>query len=202
MLIEGSKTLAAPRAAVWKALNDPELLRLTIPGCREVAELAPGKLEIGLSAAVGPIKTSFNVELDKLDVVELESYTLRGKGSAGAAGSASGAVRVALSDIDQGTLLTYAAETEISGKVAQLGARLIDAAARRFSEEFFANIARRLGPAATAGASPTPSASSARAVPAPHEPAAATALSRLAWKLALGCGVGSFLGSLAASWIH
>jgi len=206
MLIEGSKTLASPREEVWRALNDPDFLSRSIPGCRQVKALSPDELEVGLTVSVGPIKANFDTRLQIRDVQERESYVLQGSGSAGAAGSGSGTVRVALSDIPGGTQLDYSAETEISGRVAQLGARMIDSTARRFAEEFFANISRMLNPPAPAvdasakwrGRSSEPDAASSGAA----AQIAARWPASLAWKLALGCAVGSFLGNLAAAWVR
>jgi uncharacterized protein len=205
MLIEGTKMLASPRDAVWQALNDPAFLQRVIPGCRQVRQLSPAALDVGLTAAVGPIRANFDIQLEKLEVIDGESYVLRGKGSAGAAGSAAGSVRVELSDADGGTLLRYSASTEISGRVAQLGARMVDSAARRFSEEFFGNVARQLQPAvaappADAGgpARRNPHAAPASASVMPS-PGSAPGLSALTWKLFLACGAGAFAGTFAAS---
>lgn len=221
MLIEGTKILALPRAEVWRALNDPAFLQSVIPGCRKVAEPAPGQLVMALTAAVGPIKASFDVEMQKLEVVAPESYVLAGRGSAGVAGSASGRARLRLTEVQGGTQLDYSAETEITGRVAQLGARMIDSTARKFSEEFFANVARAMG---GYGAQPQPGSetdappaaagiqavglipqSPAGVIAAPAVPDALnTVISRLmldglAWRLALGCAAGSFVGMLAAA---
>jgi carbon monoxide dehydrogenase subunit G len=215
MLIEGTKILGVPRDAVWRALNDPVFLQTVIPGCRRVAEPSPGQLVMELGAAVGPIKANFAVEAQKLEVVEGESYVLAGKGSAGVAGAASGRARLRLSDVPGGTQLDYSAETEITGRVAQLGARMIDSTARKFSEEFFANVARAMAgdaPKSRADAvSPAtaPAAFATRASPvAPGAVQASggidAALGRLAldgivWRLALGCAAGSFVGTLVAA---
>lgn len=205
MLIEGSKTLASPREEVWRALNDPDFLRRSIPGCRQVKAVSPDELEVGLTVAVGPIKANFDTRLQIRDVQELESYVLQGSGSAGAAGSGSGTVRVALSDIPGGTRLDYSAETEISGRVAQLGARMIDSTARRFAEEFFANISRILNPPAAGIDASAKGQGAPSAMDVGRSDTAAQSAggwpASLAWKLALGCAVGSFLGNLAASWM-
>ncbi len=200
MVIEGSKILRAPRADVWRALNDPAFLQRAIPGCRTVTRISDSELALGLSAAVGPIKTSFDSRLTIGDVVEQHSYVLSGQGDAGPAGSATGTVRVVLDDVDGGTRLDYSAETQISGRVAQLGTRLIDSAARKFSEEFFANVARLLAPPASADAR-VPSADTLPGPAAPPATGASTAASDLAglgWRLALGCAVGSCAGTLVA----
>jgi len=217
MLIEGTKILALAREDVWRVLNDPAFLQSVIPGCRRVAEPAPGQLTMELTAAVGPIRANFDVEVQKLEVIAPESYVLAGRGSAGMAGSASGRVRLRLSDVPGGTQLDYSAETEITGRVAQLGARMIDSTARKFSEEFFANVARAMGdgvPPAAISKSNAPGTRPAIASPAqPNAVAPArvdlteglnAAIGRLAldgivWRLALGCAAGSFVGALVAA---
>jgi carbon monoxide dehydrogenase subunit G len=204
MLIEGSKVLAASRSEVWQALNDPAFLQRAIPGCRRCVQKADDQLDVALGASVGPIKAEFTVELQKLDVVEETSYVLKGEGRAGAVGSAVGNVKVELSDVDGGTLLRYAAQTDISGRVAQLGSRMIDGAARKFSEEFFANVARLLRPEVESTDS---TRSPVRTIAPSAAPMASLelsqALSRLAWKLAIACAIGTFSGAwLASMMVH
>lgn len=221
MLIEGTKVLPMPRAQVWEALNDPAFLQSVIPGCRRVAEPTPGQLRMELTAAVGPIKANFEVEARKVDVVAPQSFVLEGRGSAGVAGSATGRARLLLTEVEGGTQLDYSAETEITGRVAQLGARMIDSTARKFSEEFFANVGRALSPGSTPTATPaeatahvparepvanarTQGNSHAVPMPVPSPDALSGALARLvvdglAWRLALGCAAGSFTGLLAAA---
>ena len=208
MLIEGTKILALPRERVWQALNDPAFLQATVPGCRRVAEPRPDELEMELTSAVGPIKVHFNVQVKKLDVVAPESYVLQGGGSGGVAGSATGRVQVRLTEVQGGTQLDYSAQTEITGRIAQLGSRLIDTTARKFSEEFFANVARVLAgggakPAPAQEQVPVPSAAIAPApAPAWNPPASAQgsalALDGIAWRVALGCAAGSFVGTIVA----
>lgn len=213
MLIEGSKILALPRAEVWRALNDPAFLQATVPGCRRVAEPRPDELEMELGAAVGPIKVNFNVEVKKLEVRAPESYVLQGGGSGGVAGSATGRVQVRLAEVPGGTQLDYSAQTEITGRIAQLGSRLIDGTARKFSEEFFANVARAMSPGASA--KPVLGEGTAPAAPVVSGPAhlpatpvayasadafgGRLALDGLAWRVAIGCAAGSFVGTIVAT---
>jgi carbon monoxide dehydrogenase subunit G len=200
MLIQGSKTVARPRAQVWAALHDPVFLLRVIPGCTAVHAPSADVLDVSLTAAVGPIRTGFDLQLQVSEIEALVAYELRGKGSAGPAGSASGAVRVDLSDVEGGTLLRYSATTELGGRIAQLGARMVDAAARRFSEEFFANVTRTLGGAAAAPGEAESKGVVSVAAPAPAlQPDFSTALSGLAWKLFAACFGGTFAGALAVS---
>jgi hypothetical protein len=212
MLIEGSKVLALARPEVWRALNDPGFLQRVIPGCREVSEPTPGKLLMALTSAVGPIKVNFDVDVQKRDVVEPESFVLEGKGSGGVAGSATGRVHVRLRELEGGTQLDYAAQTEITGRIAQLGSRMINSTARKFSEEFFANVAaamqRQQGTSAnTTGTTSVPgTAAASPQAPAPSGGAPHAAdphvwrllVDGVIWRVALGCAVGSFVGTALA----
>jgi carbon monoxide dehydrogenase subunit G len=199
MLIEGSKTVARPRAQVWHALHDPAFLQRVIPGCTAVRAPSADLLEVSMTAAVGPIRAGFDMQLHRVEIEPQAAYELRGKGSAGAAGSGAGSVRVDLRDVEGGTLLRYSATTELNGRIAQLGSRMVDMAARRFSEEFFANVTRALGPGAQAGTAPSmPAGVSAHAATAAGSDVS-VAISRLAWKLFAACFGGTFAGALAVS---
>ena len=204
MRIDGTKILALPRDEVWRALNDTAFLARTVPGCSRAEETSPGELTMAITSAVGPIRVNFDAKLRRLEVKAPEAYVLEGGGSAGGAGSATGRVRVNLQELPGGTQLHYEAQTEITGRIAQLGARLIDSTARKFAEEFFASVVRELsGAAAGAGAPAQPAArapavtAAAIAPPAPA-PDWRLALDGLSWRLALGCAAGSFGGTLAA----
>lgn len=213
MLIEGSKILALPRAQVWRALNDPAFLQTVVPGCRTVSEPTPGNLQMALTSSVGPIKVNFDVGVQKRDIVEPESYVLEGSGSGGPAGSAKGRVQVRLRELEGGTQLDYSATTEISGRIAQLGSRMINSTARKFSEEFFANVAKAMHresaadplhlQGSTSVREPATHAQCVPAQPAKTAHPAATvpdaSLLRLvvdgiAWRMSLGCAIGSFVG--------
>lgn len=156
MIIDGTKTLAAPRARVWEALDDLDFLRRTIPDCRAISRTDDGGYRATISAGVGPIRANFDVAFARAVQAQQERFTLTGQGSAGVAGAATGSVAVTLEDIAGGTLLGYRAETEVTGKVAQLGARMIDGAARKFSEQFFANVQRELSGAGRSPPRPYP----------------------------------------------
>lgn len=204
MLIEGSKILPLPREQVWRALNDASFLQATVPGCRRVSAPREDALLMELTSSVGPIKVNFTADVKKLDVRAPESFVLEGGGSGGPAGSATGRLQIRLAEVPGGTQLDYSAQTEVTGRIAQLGARLIDSTARRFSEEFFANAARAL----SNGEQATPATVAAPATPAAPAPASAStagspdlrlALDGLAWRVALACGLGSGIGALVAN---
>ncbi len=200
MLIEGSKTLAAPRDAVWRALNDPAFLQRTLPDCRALAQRGADEFVATLVTGIGPIRASFDIAFRRERVEAGRGYTLVGEGSAGAAGSAAGQARVVLEDLDGGTLLRYSADTAVQGKLAQLGARMIDGAARKFSERFFHNIQQALlaggeQPAAAATASLAAAAAVGAMVGTAPTP---QARAMPCWLLPLACGLGCFAGTLAA----
>ncbi|MDH2237937.1 carbon monoxide dehydrogenase subunit G [Pigmentiphaga sp. GD03639] len=199
MIIDGTKTLAAPRARVWEALDDLDFLRRTIPDCRAISRTDDGGYRATISAGVGPIRANFEVAFARAVQAQQERFTLTGQGSAGVAGAATGSVAVTLEDIAGGTLLAYRAETEVTGKVAQLGARMIDGAARKFSEQFFANVQRELSDGGARTAAPaTGVAASVHAAPAAA--AASPAAGRWqGWWLPIACGVGCFVGTFCAN---
>ena len=153
MEMKGSRQIAAPRAVVWAALNDAEVLKAAIPGCQSLT----GSPEEGFSAIVkqkvGPVSATFEGQVRLNDVVPLESYTIAGEGKGGAAGFAKGQAAVALADGEDGaTLLTYDVKANVGGKLAQLGSRLIDGFAKKMADTFFENFAVAVEPPAEAPA--------------------------------------------------
>lgn len=141
MELTGSRQIAADRAAVWAGLNDPEVLKASIPGCQELT----GSPEEGFTATVkqkvGPVSATFNGAVALSNVQPGESYTITGEGKGGAAGFAKGGADVKLEDAAEGgTLLTYAVKASVGGKLAQLGSRLIDGFAKKMADQFFENF--------------------------------------------------------------
>ncbi len=137
MKMQGQRNINASREAVWRALNDPEVLKACISGCEELEKTSPTTFEASVVQKVGPMKVRFKGSVELSDIVEAESYTITGEGKGGAAGFAKGGAKVHLSDDGQGTLLVYEAEAKVGGKMAQLGSRLIDGFARKLADEFF-----------------------------------------------------------------
>jgi hypothetical protein len=169
MDMTGEYRLAAPRARVWEALNDPDVLRQSIPGCEEVVKVSDTELAAKVVAKVGPVSARFagKVTLSELDPPN--GYKISGEGSGGAVGFAKGGATVHLVDDGAGTLLTYNVEAQVGGKLAQIGSRLIDATARKMAGDFFSRFAAVVDQpapaAAAASAAATPAATSA---PAPQ----------------------------------
>jgi uncharacterized protein len=137
MDMTGEYKIAAPRARVWAALNDPEILRQAIPGCEDVKKLSDTELEASARAKIGPVSARFTGKVRLSDLNPPEGYTLTGEGSGGAAGFAKGEAKVHLTEDGDTTILRYTVKAIIGGKLAQLGQRLVDGAAKKMADEFF-----------------------------------------------------------------
>ncbi len=134
----GEYEIAAPRAKVWAALNDPDVLRVCITGCQSLEATGEHAFEATVKAKVGPVSATFRGAVELQDLNPPESYTLAGSGKGGAAGFASGEARVRLTDRGAVTLLSYDLDAKVGGKLAQIGSRLVDGTARKMADEFFA----------------------------------------------------------------
>jgi carbon monoxide dehydrogenase subunit G len=144
MELKGEQLINAPRDIVWAAINDPEVLRTSIPGCEELE----GSVEDGFTAKVvikiGPIKAKFTGSVTISDINAPATYRLAGEGKGGVAGFAKGGADVTLSSEDNQTRLTYVCTVQIGGKLAQLGSRLIDSTAKKLADVFFLNLAGQI----------------------------------------------------------
>lgn len=132
---------------VWAALNDPAVLERCLPGCEQFETVDDNKYAFTMQAKVGPVKARFNGEVELTNVEPPRSYTLVGQGKGGVAGFAKGSADVSLEaqeggDGQEHTALTYTVNASVGGKLAQLGSRLVDGAARKMANEFFNNFAR------------------------------------------------------------
>jgi carbon monoxide dehydrogenase subunit G len=152
MDLKGERRLPVPREEAWRALNDPERLRAAIPGCEAIERTGDDAYRVVVTAALGPVRAKFNGNLKLEDVTPPERYTLRFEGQGGAAGFAKGSAQVALADEGSATLLSYVVSAQIGGRIAQVGQRLVDSAALKLADDFFAAFERGLAPAAPAGA--------------------------------------------------
>ncbi len=137
MEMQGKRSIGASREIVWKALNEPEVLKACIPGCEELERTSDTAFEGKVKQKIGPVKARFQVNVTLSDIDAPNSYRISGEGKGGAAGFAKGGARVTLEDEGDGTLLTYDAEAKVGGKLAQLGSRLIDGYAKKMADEFF-----------------------------------------------------------------
>ncbi|MCP3969776.1 MAG: carbon monoxide dehydrogenase subunit G [Rhodobacteraceae bacterium] len=140
MDMSGSYRIGAPRQAVWTALNDAEVLKLCIPGCEEIEQTSPTTMTARVVQKIGPVKARFNGAIELLNVNAPQSYTIKGEGQGGVAGFAKGAADVTLSEDGGETVLEFEARAQVGGKLARIGSRLIDAAAKKVARQFFDNF--------------------------------------------------------------
>lgn len=183
MDMSGEYRIPAPRDKVWQALNDPEILKQAIPGCEELTKTSETELEAKVTAKVGPVKAKFGGKVRLENINAPESYSIVGEGKGGAAGFAKGGADVHLTEDGSDTILTYSAKAEVGGKLAQIGSRLVQGAAKKTADDFFSKFSQIVGEghaatSATAPAGPVgepASPATAEPAPAPSAPAAAPA---------------------------
>ncbi len=163
MELKGERMLAVDRATAWAALNDTEMLRGCIPGCESIDVTGENQFDIAMTAAVGPVKSRFKGKMALADIDAPNAYTMKFDASGGPTGFARGEARVTLvEESPQQTKLSYIANAHVGGKLAQVGSRLIDAAAGATADKFFeafgAQLAARALPPAEAAAGAAPAA--------------------------------------------
>lgn len=210
MEMAGERRIAATPQRVWEALNDPEVLRLCIPGCQSLEKEAEDRFNAVAEVKIGPIGARFKGAVALSDLDPPNGYTISGQGNGGVAGNAKGTAKVRLSADGSGTLLAYTVDAQVGGRMAQLGGPLIDATARNMADRFFTKFGEVVGgeaalaaPAVTASAvgASSPVAASAPVAAAP-QPAPVGGFP-WAWAIALGLAIiaGFLLGrSNAADW--
>ncbi len=137
MEFSGQQWISAPRALVWQKLNDMAVIKDCIAGCETVNEISADQYELVMVAAIGPVKAKFKGKLAISEKLDGESYKLAGEGNGGVAGFGKMAAVVTLADAEGGTSLTYKADATVGGKLAQIGSRLVQAAANKFADDFF-----------------------------------------------------------------
>lgn len=186
MEMTGEQLIPVGQQKVWTALNDPEVLKACIPGCDTIEKVSDNEYKIGMTAAVGPVKAKFAGKLTLQDLNPPNSYALAFEGSGGAAGFGKGGAKVSLTpEGPSATKLAYSATAQVGGKLAQVGARLIDGVAKKMADDFFKKFnatvaapgaeepaapAAAPAPAAAAAASPAPAPAPARTPEKPVEP--------------------------------
>lgn len=159
MQMTGETLIMAPRARVWAALNDPEILKASIPGCESIEKHSDTELTAKVTLAIGPMKARFTGKVTLSDIDPPNGYTISGEGQGGVAGFGKGSAKVRLTDEGTGTKLSYEADSQVGGKMAQLGARLIDSTAKKLADQFFARFSEAVAP--TAGSEAPPSSNPA-----------------------------------------
>lgn len=207
MDMSGEYRIPAPREAVWAGLNDPEILKQSIPGCDDLNKVSDTEMTAKVTAKVGPVRATFSGKVTLSNIQPPQSYTITGEGQGGAAGFAKGGADVELVEDGDGTLLKYAVKSTVGGKLAQIGSRLIDSTAKKMANDFFqrfadAVVAKHGGAPAAAMAAFEPEKAAAPSVdsapvPVPPPAPAATAekkgLSPLAWVAIVVAAVAALL---------
>jgi carbon monoxide dehydrogenase subunit G len=172
MDMQATRSLGVTQQQAWQALNDPEVLKLCIPGCDKVEATAEHEYDIGMALRIGPVSAKFKGHIVLSDIVPPASYRISFEGQGGPAGFGKGSAQVQLTPTAAGCELAYTVNASVGGKVAQLGQRLIDGAAKSLAEDFFKRfddeMQRRHGsaPAAPSAADPVAAASSSVLLPA------------------------------------
>jgi carbon monoxide dehydrogenase subunit G len=170
MEMKGDQLIPAPQQKVWEALNDPEALKACIPGCETIDRSADNEYMVTMVSRVGPVSAKFKGKLTLSDVRPPDSYALSFEGQGGAAGFAKGGASVRLSAEGGSTRLSYDVKANVGGKLAQIGSRLIDAAAKKVADDFFRNFNERLSSAPHAEAGHAEAHEEHHAEPVPRDP--------------------------------
>ena len=187
MDMQGSRQLAVSQQGVWDALNDPAVLKQCIPGCEKVEATGENQYAIGVAVKIGPVSAKFAGKIRLSDIVAPQSYTIGFEGQGGAAGFGKGEAKVELLPKDGGTELNYTVHASVGGKIAQLGQRLIDGAAKGMSEDFFQRFEDYLRVQHPEAFAAQDAASAESAAPAPQPAGRSGGIPAWAW--ALGAAV-------------
>ncbi len=142
----GEYQIAANPDVVWAGLNDPEVLSLCIPGCIAIDRTGDASFQAKVKAKIGPVSATFDADLALTDLNPPLSYTITGGVKGGAAGFGKGEARVELTPVNDGTQLNYTVQASVGGKLAQIGSRLVDGAARKMADDFFKAFRNHLSP--------------------------------------------------------
>ena len=190
MEIKGEYKIAAPREKVFAALNDQAVLQACIPGCESLEKTSDTEMKAKVRLRIGPVSASFTGKVTLSDIDPPNGYKISGEGQGGAAGFAKGGAVVSLREDGGETVLAYNVDAQVGGKIAQVGARLIDGTAKKLADEFFGKFAAMVGgpPPATevAGAS-----SAGEVVSPPSPPPAASAAAQRGYRHWLVIGIGA-----------
>jgi carbon monoxide dehydrogenase subunit G len=156
MDMTGERRIPAPRQVVWQKLNDPEVLKASIPGCESLEKLSDTEMKATVSVKIGPISARFTGTVHLSDIDPPNGYMISGEGQGGVAGFAKGGAKVDLAEDGAATVLTYTVQAQVGGKLAQIGSRLVDGVARKMANDFFGCFAT-----AVAAEEPAPAAAEA-----------------------------------------
>lgn len=145
MELTGEHRISAPQEAVWRALNDADVLKTCVPGCESMEKIGDTEFKAVAIAKVGPVKAKFSGKVTLSDIDAPNGYKITGEGTGGAAGFAKGGANVQLVTDGAETVLTYQVDAQVGGKLAQIGQRFIDAAAKKMADDFFSAFSEELG---------------------------------------------------------
>ncbi|HYG55065.1 MAG TPA: carbon monoxide dehydrogenase subunit G [Burkholderiales bacterium] len=140
MEMSGEQLIPAPQQDTWRALNDPQVLKACVPGCESIEPSGENQYQVLMVARVGPVSAKFKGKLTLSDVKPPDSYAIAFEGQGGAAGFAKGGAQVRLKEENHQTRLAYDVKASVGGKLAQIGSRLVDAAAKKVADDFFQNF--------------------------------------------------------------
>ena len=145
MKLSGSYQINLEKQKVWEALNDPEILRKSIPGCEDFKKDSETEFTATATNKIGPFNASFTGNIELKEINAPHSYVIEGSGNS-PVGFASGEAKVKLEDSEGGTKLIYVVEANVGGKIAQVGSRLIDMTAKKMADIFFGNFSDLISP--------------------------------------------------------
>ena len=205
MDMTGERRIPAPRQTVWEALNNPDVLKASIPGCESLEKLDDDQMKATAAVKVGPISARFTGKVQLTDIDAPNGYRISGEGQGGVAGFAKGGANVALKDDADGTLLSYVVNAQVGGKLAQLGGRLIDATAKQMADAFFDRFSKQvqgMAPATAEGMAPATAGGMAPATAGGMAPATAEAAAQqtMAEPVAVAVGAMSSPPSSISVW--
>ena len=195
MDMTGERRIPAPRETVWQALNDPEVLKASIPGCESLEKLSDNEMKATAAVRIGPISARFTGNVNLTDIDPPNGYTISGEGQGGVAGFAKGGAKVGLEDDGGGTLLRYDVHAQVGGKIAQLGARLIDASAKQMADAFFDRFSAYVAPPEPVATSVTAAPTEPRRAP-PHPPPSAISALALVPREPFGLPLVAWIGGV------
>jgi carbon monoxide dehydrogenase subunit G len=155
MELSNTRVIPAPPSAVWAALNDAATLKACLPGCESLERSGDRAFDAVMSVRIGPVSARFTGRMTMTDIDAPTAYTLQFEGQGGAAGFARGEARVTL--VPEGaaqTSMTYTAKAQVGGKLAQIGSRLVDGAAAKITDDFFARFVAHVGAPEPVAATP------------------------------------------------
>ena len=169
MEMSNSQFVPASQQKTWEALNDPETLKACITGCESIEKVADNEYQMAMAVKVGPVSAKFKGKMVLADLNPPTSYSLSFEGQGGGAGFAKGGAKVSLAPEEAGTRLSYTVSAQVGGKLAQIGSRLIDGAAKKMADDFFTAFVTRLrGPLVDEAPSMTGVAASAPVAATAH----------------------------------